>query len=233
MAVDGTDTQCASCARADRGRQLARDAVVDVGRTYALYLAWFGSGLLKVGLTAAERGRDRLLEQGAITYTLLATGPYTTVRRAEHVISRAELARERISGNLKIRAWWELPPRAEREEAIRTAYDRLHSRLQWPEGLALTACAPVDQVDDFALAMPPDDFGLVTKVQAAAELVGEVTSLVGRYVLLDSLSGPMLVDMRRIAGWLVGHSQGTEPTGLEITRWTRPGDGQDDQPALF
>ncbi|WP_372494494.1 DUF2797 domain-containing protein [Actinoallomurus purpureus] len=106
----GTDAQCPACAAGDRGRALARDATLgDDDRTYALYLAWFGAELLKVGLTAADRGRDRLLEQGAITAILLGTGPYTAVRRAERTIAASGLATERISARAKADAWWALP----------------------------------------------------------------------------------------------------------------------------
>jgi Protein of unknown function (DUF2797) len=105
----GTDAQCSACASGDRGRALARDATLgDDDRTYALYLAWFGSDLIKVGLTATDRGRDRLLEQGAITATLLGTGPYTPIRRAERTIAAAGLARERISPRAKAATWWDL-----------------------------------------------------------------------------------------------------------------------------
>ena len=88
--ADGTDPQCPACAAADRGRQIARDAALgDDGREYLLYLAWFGPGLVKIGLTAADRGRNRLLEQGAIAYTPLAAGPYTPIRQVERLASAA------------------------------------------------------------------------------------------------------------------------------------------------
>src|ERR1700678_1140170 len=81
MPAGTTDAQCPACAAADRGRQIARDtALGDDDRDYLLYLAWFGPSLVKIGLPAADRGRDRLLEQGAITFTPLATGPYTPIR---------------------------------------------------------------------------------------------------------------------------------------------------------
>jgi hypothetical protein len=103
--TDSTNPQCAACAAADRGRALARDAISgDDGRTYHLYLAWSGPGLVKVGLTAADRGWDRLLEQGAITCTLLATGPYLPIRQAELRIAGTQLARERISSRAKAAA---------------------------------------------------------------------------------------------------------------------------------
>lgn len=207
----GTDSQCRACAAADHGRSLARDSVTD-GRDFALYLAWFGPGLVKVGLTAAERGRDRLLEQGAIAFTMLATGSHTAVRRAERAVAATGLASERVSAGAKAGAWWTLPPAAERAEQLTDAYtairaaidDALSSgaRAGWPSEAAVTECRIVDQVDDFGLLRPPPaSYGELAAVKDGAVLAGRITAAIGRSVFLDTAAGPLLADMRRIAGW--------------------------------
>lgn len=234
ITAEATDPQCASCGQADPGRRLARDAALgDDDRTYALYLAWFGPELLKIGLTATDRGRDRLLEQGAIAYTLLATGTYSTIRRAEHLVSRAGLARERISNRHKIHAWWNLPPRDNRESAVRDAHDHLREQLVWPNGLHFTGCHPVDQMADFALTEVPESFAEITTVSHDTQIIGDAVSIIGRYLLLRSAAGPLLVDMRRIAGWPVSHAHGDQTANTGLTTWSRPRGDHDDQAVLF
>ncbi len=52
-----TGARCEECARLDRAHSVAADTLADDPRPYRVYLAWFGPGLVKVGITAAERGR--------------------------------------------------------------------------------------------------------------------------------------------------------------------------------
>ncbi|MFD0566984.1 hypothetical protein ACFQ2M_37300 [Kitasatospora saccharophila] len=128
--AEGTTSQCPPCQNADRGLQLARDRILDDGREYRLYLAWFAPGLLKVGLTAVERGTARLLEQAALAWTFVARGPLPVVRRAELALAHARLARERIPAAAKYPAWWNLP--APRSGTTRSP----------PPAPAPTACSP-------------------------------------------------------------------------------------------
>ncbi|MFH9251002.1 DUF2797 domain-containing protein [Streptomyces lydicus] len=75
--LDGASArdQCARCAQLDRSRSVAADTMADDPRPYGVYLAYFGPGLLKVEITAAERGAARLVEQGAVAYAWLGRGP--------------------------------------------------------------------------------------------------------------------------------------------------------------
>jgi hypothetical protein len=57
-----TGARCEECARLERAHSVAADTVADDARPYRVYLAWFGPGLTKVGITAVERGPARLLE---------------------------------------------------------------------------------------------------------------------------------------------------------------------------
>jgi len=235
--ADTTDAQCAACARADRGRQIARDAAVgDDGREYLLYLAWFGPGLVKVGLTAADRGRDRLLEQGAVTFTVLAAGPYTAVRQAERLASAAGLAAERVTARAKAAAWHRLPPPTERAELLAAARDHLASRLPWPEQVRLLPCSVTDQALDFGLAAGmPDGWQEVTGIGDGAVLSGQVRLVIGRHLLLDTPAGPLLCDMRRAAGRVICPVPGTAPVpaGLALAGVPAHGGRDDGQQPLF
>ena len=227
-----TNAQCPACAQADRGRQIARDAAADDGREYQLYLAWFGPGLLKVGLTAADRGRDRLLEQAAITFTMLAAGRYAPVRQAERLISATGLAAERISARAKTAAWQSLPPPAERAALLSAARAQLISGVPWPRQARLLPGQITDQAADFGLAgQPPWTWREVTGISDGAVLSGQVRLTAGRHLLLDSATGPLLCDMRRAAGWTIRPCPGSAPAPAGLTLASRsPTGGHDDIP---
>jgi hypothetical protein len=230
-----TDAQCPACAAADKGRQIARDtALGDDGRDYLLYLAWFGPGLVKIGLTATDRGRDRLLEQGAITFTPLATGPYTPIRQAERLASATGLAAERISGKAKVTAWWQLPPPAERAAGLTNARDHLAAQVAWPDRIRLLPCTPTDQAADFGLDQhTPGAYTEVTALSDNAVLTGQVLLAIGRHLMLDSTTGPLLADMRHAAGWVIQPTDvPAQPAGLTLTARTPPSPA-DDQLSLF
>jgi len=230
-----TDAQCPACASADRGRQIARDtALGDDGRDYLLYLAWFGPGLVKIGLTAADRGRDRLLEQGAIIFTPLATGPYTPIRRAERLAAATGLAAERISAKAKTTAWWQLPPPAERAAELTSARDHLTAQLAWPDRIRLMPCTPTDQAADFGLDQhTPGGYSEVSGLSDRAVLSGQVLLVIGRHLMLGTATGPLLADLRHAAGWAIQPTATpAQPHGLTLAPRTPPSPA-DDQLSLF
>jgi hypothetical protein len=233
----GTDAQCPACALADRGRQIARDAALgDDGREYRLYLAWLGPGLVKVGLTAADRDRDRLLEQGAITFTMLAAGPYVPIRQAERLTAAAGLARERLTAAAKAAAWQALPPPAERAAQVTAARERVTAGARWPGQVRPLPDVITDQAGDFGLDRGAvGAYQEVTGFSDGAFLAGQVRLVIGRDLLLDTPAGPLLADMRRASGWAI--RPGTEATGLPagLTLTARPTAGAPDgsQQALF
>jgi hypothetical protein len=229
----GTDAQCSSCATVDTGRALARDLWRDDDREFVLYLAWFGPGLHKVGLTAAERKADRLLEQAALAYALLARGQLTLVRHAEQLISSWGLAGERVTGRAKMRCWWQLPVAAERAAHVERAAARVRDGIGWPDGLQLVDPVVVDQVDRFGLACLPPTFGEVTGVRAGSVLAGTIAALIGRYLLIGAgQTPPMLLDARRLAGWTIAPTDGP-CQGLSVHARTHPRETHGDQEPLF
>ena len=171
---------------------LARNAIIDDGREYALYLAWFGPGLTKVGLTATERGTDRLAEQGALAFSWLACGQLPAVRAAEQRISASGLAPEQRQRRVKLATWWRLPDETQRHTDLRTAYQRIIETVPWPTGLDHNAYAVVDQVELFGLNALPDSCQEVAALASGAVLSGTVRCAVGRDLLLDTPEGPLL-----------------------------------------
>ena len=231
-----TGARCEECARLDRAHSVAADTIADDPRPYHVYLAWFGPGLLKVGLTAAGRGRDRLLEQAAITFTMLAADRYAPVRQAERLISATGLAAERISARAKTSAWQSLPPPAERAALLSAARAQLISGAPWPGQARLLPGQITDQAADFGLSgQPPGTWREVTGISDGAVLSGQVRLTAGRHLLLDSATGPLLCDMRRAAGWTIRPCPGSAPAPAGLTLASRsPTGGHDDsQQPLF
>jgi hypothetical protein len=215
---------------------MARDAALgDDGREYLLYLAWFGPGLVKVGLTAADRGRDRLLDQGAIAFTPLASGPYTPIRQAERLTAASGLAAERISGRAKVTAWWTLPPAHERAALIAATYAKILTAVPWPGRVQLQPCSVTDQARDFGLDMfTPQDYDEATGLSDRAVLAGQIRLVVGRHLLLETAGGMLLADMRRAAGWTFrAEGSATQPAGLSLLSRTPPREHHDQTAPLF
>jgi hypothetical protein len=212
---------------------LARNATLDDGREYALYLAWFGPGLTKVGLTATERGTDRLAEQGALAFSRLARGHLPAVRAAEQRISASGLAPERRQRRVKLATWWRLPDRTQRRDELRAAYQQIIDTVPWPPGLDRVACAVVDQVELFGLDALPDSCQEITALTSGAVLRGTVRCAIGRDLLLDTPDGLLLADTRLLAGWPL-HPTTAPPTGLKLRACDyADSDNAADQASLF
>ncbi|MYS18930.1 Protein of unknown function, partial [Streptomyces sp. DvalAA-14] len=137
--------QCEACAALDRSSSVAADTRVDDPRRYAVYLAYFGPGLHKVGITATVRGSARLLEQAAVCFTFLGDGPLMTARRTEALLGAALGVRDRMPDRAKRAARRTLPGAEQRRAELRCLYEEVTAlRDRLPESLRLR---PFDAVD--------------------------------------------------------------------------------------
>ncbi|GAA3043261.1 DUF2797 domain-containing protein [Streptomyces lactacystinicus] len=231
----GGATQCPACQSVDRGLALARDQILDDGRTYLLYLAWFGEGLLKVGLTAEQRGDSRLLEQGALAYAFTARGALPAVRRAELTVAASGLARERYKSRLKTEHWWSHGDAPYRRTVLAEARAQAH-RLLDGHAVELLADRPVvDHVERYGLAGgAPEAYREIVGLADGAVVAGRLRPPVGRHLFLDQAdgSGPLLLDTRLLTGWTLGPVTGRGSTGLTLRERLRPPE-PDTQEALF
>ncbi|MHC5902755.1 DUF2797 domain-containing protein [Streptomyces sp. S6] len=185
---------------------MAADGKADDPREYRVYLAWFGGGSVKVGITAVERGGDRLLEQGALCFTWLGSGALMAARRAEEVLRVALGVGDRVSYGVK---------RAVRADAARAVdagvgeLGLLHRRAQslagWPETLVPAPFSPVDHLAAFGLTDAPPATGEITELVPGAALAGELVAAAGPDLHLDtSAHGIVVLDTRLMTGWELG-----------------------------
>ncbi|HEY8985601.1 MAG TPA: DUF2797 domain-containing protein [Streptomyces sp.] len=203
VAARSTGGRCEECGRLDRVGSVAADGKADDPRAYRVYLAWFGGGLVKVGITAVERGSDRLLEQGAVCFTWLGEGPLMAARRAEEVLRVALHVGDRVPYGVKRAV------RADAARAIDAGADELrglHRRAQslagWPETLVPEPFHPVDHLTAFGLTDAPPPTGEITELAPGGALAGELVAAAGPDLHLDtSTHGIVVLDTRLMTGW--------------------------------
>ncbi|WP_051310131.1 DUF2797 domain-containing protein [Thermocrispum agreste] len=209
-----TSAQCQPCAAADPGRAVAKDTVLD-NRRFHLYLAWFGPGLIKVGICAVHRGLSRLHEQGALASTWLASGRHGPIRQMEKAIAEAGIAVERYRHDTKTSAWWAYSTPERRHNELRTAHQRAQAIPNWPKDVDLAPCLVVDHTHLYGLADLPLGLDRAEALQPGAVVAGRLCSVIGSNLVLDNANGPVVVDARLLAGWTITPVEANREHGVE------------------
>ncbi len=215
VAVSGRSVgaRCEECARLDRAHSVAADTLADDPRPYSVYLAWFGPGMVKVGITAVERGPVRLLEQGAVVFTWLGRGPLMSARRSEELLRTALGVPDRIAYDAKRAVRSALPESAAREAEVGELHARAVGLDRWPEALERMPFEPVDHAGVFGLD------GLDPAVAVVGELVpggvvrGELVAAAGPDLHLRTGRGVVVLDTRLMTGWDLTGAPGPDGPG--------------------
>lgn len=219
VAVRSTGGRCAECARLDRAHSVAADTMADDPRTYRVYLAWFGPGLVKVGITGEEREAARLREQGALAFSWLGRGPLMAARRTEEVLRVALGVPDRIPYAKKRAVRGHLPGPEERYAEVAELYGRA-AGLQgrgWPESLEPLPCAVVDHVGVFGLDRAPVPTGSVRELVDGGGVAGRLVAAAGPDLHLavkgegesgGAGGGVVVLDTRLITGWDLAAASG-------------------------
>ncbi|AVH57801.1 MULTISPECIES: DUF2797 domain-containing protein [Streptomyces] len=224
-----TGARCEECARLDRAHSVAADTMADDPRPYHVYLAWFGPGMVKVGITAVERGSARLLEQGAVTFSWLGQGPLMAARRAEELLRAALKVPDRIpyADKRAVRAALPGSP-GERVAEIRELHARVGRLDAWPESLRRAPFEPVDHTDVFGLVGLPAAEGVVSELVGGGVVSGELVAAAGPDLHLATERGVVVLDTRLMTGWEL-----TAAGGDRLTVPVRELGGRDVQGGLF
>lgn len=197
-----TGARCEECARLDRAHSVAADTIADDPRPYHVYLAWFGPGMTKVGITALERGSARLLEQGAVCFSWLGVGPLMAARRTEELLRAALRVPDRIPYADKRAVRSALPASAaERAAEVEDLHARAVALPGWPESLDREPCQPVDHAGVFGLADLPAAVGEVSGLVAGGVVSGRLVAAAGPDLHLAAGRGVVVLDTRRLRGW--------------------------------
>ncbi|WP_436737707.1 DUF2797 domain-containing protein [Streptomyces sp. BBFR102] len=220
IAAGSTRAQCEACARLDRARSVAADTMADDPRPYAVYLAWFGPGMAKVGITREARGAGRLLEQGAVAFCWLGRGPLMAARRTEELLRSALGVPDRVSYARKRAVRGRSPSAAGRAGELAELYGRAVGLAGWPEALERAEFAVVDQADVFRLEGAGAGAAVMGGLRDGAVVAGRLAAAAGPDLHLARERGPeLVVDTRLMAGWrLVAAGGGGEAvtSGVEV-----------------
>ncbi|WP_432149352.1 DUF2797 domain-containing protein [Streptomyces sp. bgisy029] len=205
VAGRSTGGRCPECARLDRAHSVAADTMVDDPRTYRVYLAWFGPGLVKVGITREERGGARLREQGAVAYTWLGRGPLMAVRRTEEVLRAALGVPDRIPYARKRTVRGQLPGEQRRFDEVVELYGRAVA-LQgrgWPESLEPVPVEVVDHAGIFGLDRSDAARRSVGELVDGGVVAGRLVAAAGPdlHLAVGGGGGVVVLDTRLITGW--------------------------------
>ncbi|MFI8517349.1 DUF2797 domain-containing protein [Streptomyces sp. NPDC085481] len=220
---------CAECARLDRVHSVAADTLADDPRPYRVYLAWFGPGMVKVGITAEQRGDARLLEQGAVAFSWLGRGPLMAARRTEEVLRHALAVPDRIPYARKRAVRHSLPPADERARGVEELYGRAVGVGAWAETLERLPCQVHDHVDVFGIGDLPAYDGSVVELVAGGVVAGRLLAAAGPDLhLLDREGRHLALDTRLMTGWgLEAVRPASAPGHAAVTVPLNCGDGQE------
>ncbi|KOV94141.1 DUF2797 domain-containing protein [Streptomyces sp. NRRL B-3648] len=223
-----TGARCEECARLDRAHSVAADTIADDPRPYRVYLAWFGPGMVKVGITAVERGPARLLEQGAVCFSWLGTGPLMAARRTEELLRAALRVPDRIAYAEKRLVRAALPAtREERAAEVRELHARAVALAGWPESLRPEPCEVADHTGVFGIGEGPGACGEVVELVPGAGVGGELVAAAGPDLhLAVGGRGVVVLDTRLMTGWeLVPPGQADAGCGFPVREFRREPDG--------
>ncbi|MFD0148854.1 DUF2797 domain-containing protein [Streptomyces sp. NPDC055721] len=197
-----TGGRCGECARLDRAHSVAADTLLDDPQPYRVYLAWFGPGMTKVGITAEARGEARLLEQGAVAFSWLGRGPLMAARRTEEVLRQALGVPDRIAYERKRAVRHVLPAAEDRAREVEELHRRARAVGGWTETLEPLDFVPRDHVGAFHLdGLPPLD-GTVTELVDGGVVTGRLLAAAGPDLhLLDPGGRCVVLDTRLMGGW--------------------------------
>ncbi|GGR80581.1 hypothetical protein GCM10010252_18840 [Streptomyces aureoverticillatus] len=229
VAGRATRAQCEECARVDRAHSVAADTFADDPRPYHVYVAWFGPGLVKVGITGVARGGARLLEQGAVAYTWLGRGPLMAARRTEELLRTALGVPDRIPYARKRALRARLPDAAERARELAGLHRKAAALGGWPESLDRLPPEVVDHGEVFGLdALDRFDGSagagrVVDELTDGGVVAGTLVTAVGPDLHLEvggrGSERGVVLDSRLMSGWrLVAVGDVTGPGGgSEVT----------------
>ncbi|MFE9424660.1 DUF2797 domain-containing protein [Kitasatospora sp. NPDC006697] len=199
VAPGATSARCEVCERAARSHSVATDTAMDDPREFVVYLAHHGSAGLKVGITAAQRGTARLLEQGALASLLLARSRLPGARRTETLVSRVLRVPERIPTPAKRRARLRPASAQQRAAELREA-----AGLAPPVEGALAGGDLLDHAETYGLpAAGLRPVALVLPLTPGQVIAGQVVCRIGPdlYLRTGAADGLVLLDSRLLAGW--------------------------------
>ncbi|MFJ3962010.1 DUF2797 domain-containing protein [Streptomyces sp. NPDC090036] len=227
------NAQCPECARLDRSFSVAADTNAADPRTYRVYLAWFGPGMVKVGITAEERGPARLLEQGAVAWAWLGRGPLMATRRTEELLRAALGVPDRIAYARKRAVRARLPAAPDRAREVAELHAQAAALPGWPDSLERVECEVTDHAGAFGLDELLGAAGparVLTEMVPGGAVVGRLVGAAGPDL---HLADGLVVDTRLLAGWELTVPADEATTSVPMAQLPSAGGAPVEQDGLF
>ncbi len=169
-------------------------------RPHRLYLMDFGSGPVKVGTSAAERGAGRIVEQGPLAAAFIALGNGPAIKRLEKVAATLGTT-ERVTRRRKGGVAFRDADRVVARERVQDAYQSLSARITGDDAAALHA---PDFVDLPAPDRPQRSTALHRiAVRPGTTIRGPVLEVRGGFALIAVLGVPAVLDLAELRGYYV------------------------------
>jgi hypothetical protein len=216
----------------ERSNSIAADTRLDDPRSFSVYLAHHGS-VVKVGITATERGQARLLEQGALSSTFISSGSLLGARRIENLLMTTLGLPDRVSTSRKRAARGRPVAAEDRQQALEEAVERA-AALSWPEGQTRSESPVHDHTTAYGL--PVDGLHPDTALRSPAPgstLTGEIACTIGTDIYLSTSSGLVLLDTHLLAGWSLQRAEPTAQLTVPLERVEALPPPEIEQDALF
>ncbi|MFE3513999.1 DUF2797 domain-containing protein [Streptomyces sp. NPDC059166] len=211
--------RCVECARLDRAHSVAADTMADDPRPYRVYLAWFGPGLVKVGITREARDAARLREQGAVVFSWLGRGPLMAARRTEELLRSAFGVPDRIPYARKRAVRGGLPGEADRAREVEELYGRAVALegAGWPEALERLPFEAVDHTEVFGLAAVGAAARVVDGLADGGVVAGRLVAAAGPDLHLETAGeGQFVLDTRLVTGWELTAADARSVSGVPL-----------------
>jgi hypothetical protein len=173
---------------------------------HILYLAHFGSGIVKVGISWAERGRGRLLDQGARSCLILKTFPNAEQART-YEATIATLSG--IAEALQVRAKQQLINKPydviQGREELLSARERIETELK----LELEDNAP-EPLDTHYFTSPLHA-GQLIDVQTERKISGRCIGMLGGILIMQQDDTQFMLSLSKLRGHKTNMSTEEEP----------------------
>lgn len=166
---------------------------------HILYLAHFGQGVIKVGISYQGRGIRRLLDQGARSYLLLGTFPNADIaRQYEAKIARLSGIAETIQSRQKTQLLnREYNPQTGVEELLAT-----RERITQETGLTPDEHAP-EPLHHYYLGNHTLQAGQLIDLTPEQKISGTFLGMIGSYLIAEQENTQYMLNLSKLRGYKV------------------------------
>lgn len=175
---------------------------------HTLYLAYFGDGVTKVGITLASRVKSRLLEQGARSAIVL--GEFATAniaRQHEATIAKLDSVYETVSSQRKMKVLENRYDDMAAEVTLRTTLQRITDETKTAYDGTV-----VQHLDTYYF---PHGAPNLAKIHSVAnEISGKVVGMIGSILLCENNDQIVGMPLKHYAGYYF--ELGNSATDLEL-----------------